>query len=973
MRIVLRIWAIFLVAIRRLLSQKGLNLATLIGLVVAIALSLSIPLYADAVYYRIFRQELNDLAISGGYDTGRSPFAFMFRYVGSWRGAVSWEEVRPADEYISKTGAALLGLPQQLFTRYVKTDNFRLFPQGDISYATVKEPLAWVSYGFVNGLEDHITLIEGKFPAPADKSADSVVETLVSEPLATELGIQVGETYMTFTRRKVENVEETTQIPLRVVGIWRATDLKDPFWFYKPDAFNEVLLVPQETFMDRIEPYMKDAVYLVVWYLVLDGSNVHAADALPLYSRIVSIQQRSSGLLPGMGLEVSPQQALQNYYQASSLLTLLLYIFSIPVLVLILTFVNLVIDLAVGRKHNEIAVLRSRGATVAQVIGMALVEGLLLGALALIIGLPLGEAIARLMGQTRSFLDFSAAMDLRVGITEFTVQVGLIAVAVAVVAQVLPTIGAARHTIVTYKQERARSLRLPWWQRVWLDFLLLIPAVYGTYILQKQGSVVMPGSETGVINNDPFQNPLLFLVPSLGIFAFTLLFVRILPLLMSILAWILSHIGGVGMLLATRQLARSPGLYTGPMLLLVLTLSLSAFTASLAQTLDNHLFDQIYYKVGSDVQLADYGESTQATTSFGPPAAATPETGEEGKEKGPQWLFLPVTEYLNAPGVRAAARVGEFKANTQLSGGSQGGLFYGIDRVDFPRVAEASWRWDYAPSSLGELTNALAVAPNGVLLPRQFMVRHRLRTGDTLRVEVSLVNTRVELDMKIVGGFDYFPTWYEEEDGPLFVGNLDYLFEQAGGEFPYNVRLRTDPQADFEQMKQGLNDIGYRVTTWDVSLLEIVKEQQDPARQGLFGLLSVGFGAAALFTVLGFLLYALFSFRQRFIELGVLRAVGLSSWQMGVFLAWELAFLILTGLVLGTGLGILVSQLFIPYLQVGAGASALVPPFMVEIAWPAITRIYVIFGLLFFVALAILTGLLLRMRIFEAIKLGETV
>ncbi len=37
-----------------------------------------------------------------------------------------------------------------------------------------------------------------------------------------------------------------------------------------------------------------------------------------------------------------------------------------------------------------------------------------------------------------------------------------------------------------------------------------------------------------------------------------------------------------------RQLARMPGFYTGPMLLLVLTLSLSAFTASLAQTLDNH-------------------------------------------------------------------------------------------------------------------------------------------------------------------------------------------------------------------------------------------------------------------------------------------------------------------------------------------------------------------------------------------------
>ena len=153
----------------------------------------------------------------------------------------------------------------------------------------------------------------------------------------------------------------------------------------------------------------------------------------------------------------------------------------------------------------------------------------------------------------------------------------------------------------------------------------------------------------------------------------------------------------------------------------------------------------------------------------------------------------------------------------------------------------------------------------------------------------------------------------------------------------------------------------------------IVDEQRRPERQGLFGLLSVGFVAAALLTVLGFLLYALFSFRRRIIELGILRAVGLSAGQMTLFLAWELVFLIVTGLVAGTVLGAWISDLFIPYLQVGAGPAARVPPFLVEIAWPAIFRIYALFGLLFVVALVVLVVLLRRMKIFQAIKLGETV
>jgi putative ABC transport system permease protein len=228
--------------------------------------------------------------------------------------------------------------------------------------------------------------------------------------------------------------------------------------------------------------------------------------------------------------------------------------------------------------------------------------------------------------------------------------------------------------------------------------------------------------------------------------------------------------------------------------------------------------------------------------------------------------------------------------------------------------------------------------------------------------------------MKVVGGFDLFPTWYpgDPEEGPLFVGNLDNLFERAGGQFPYDVWLKTNPTVDYNQVADGVRNLNLAVLDWKAPLLKVYQEQRRPERQGLFGLLSVGFGAAALLTVLGFLLYALFSFRRRFIELGMLRAIGLSAGQMTAFLAWELAFLILIGLGAGTGLGAWVSGLFIPYLQVGAGPSARIPPFLVEIAWPAIFRIYALFGLLFVVALAVLAVLLLRMKIFQAVKLGET-
>jgi putative ABC transport system permease protein len=222
------------------------------------------------------------------------------------------------------------------------------------------------------------------------------------------------------------------------------------------------------------------------------------------------------------------------------------------------------------------------------------------------------------------------------------------------------------------------------------------------------------------------------------------------------------------------------------------------------------------------------------------------------------------------------------------------------------------------------------------------------------------------------------------------VANLDALYLQAGAEYPHEVWLRTTGNADPESIvyairgysitldeladqsrlvESGLNTL---VTGWSSASNKILAAQKRPERQGLFGLLSVGFVASAILTVLGFLLYALFSFRRRFIEMGMLRAIGLSVKQMTGFLAAELASLILLGIGAGTFVGVLASRLFVPFLQIGSAAQASYPPFHLEIAWLSIFQIYGLFIILFIVALSVLSAILVRMKIFQAIKLGES-
>jgi putative ABC transport system permease protein len=429
-----------------------------------------------------------------------------------------------------------------------------------------------------------------------------------------------------------------------------------------------------------------------------------------------------------------------------------------------------------------------------------------------------------------------------------------------------------------------------------------------------------------------------------------------------------ARLPGTTPLLTLRQLARASGQYTGPLLLLSLTLSLATFTASMAVTLDGHLHDRVYYQVGADLSLAELGESTETPeqpTLFGQPSATQPSSNEDE----PRWLFLPVGEHLQVQGVRAAARVGDYGATANIGGKQQTGRLLGVDRVDLPAVA--FFYPDLADGEpLGGLMNRLAIDPAGVLVSRDFMSRQGLAVGDPLRLTVSTEGEAHEIEFTIVGPLKLFPTLYPQ-DGPFFVANLDYIHEGLGGEFPYDVWLATDPDVPGEAIVAGAREVGFIVVTASDARATILEEQTRPERQGLFGLLSVGFLAAAALTVLGFLVYAVVSFQRRFIELGMLRAVGLSVAQMAGYLAGEQALLILTGAGLGTGLGAWASSLFIPYLQVGADKTARVPSFVVQIAWNELWTIYAVFGAMFVLAVGVLIALLVQMKIFEAVKLGE--
>src|SRR6185503_20252610 len=110
----------------------------------------------------------------------------------------------------------------------------------------------------------------------------------------------------------------------------------------------------------------------------------------------------------------------------------------------------------------------------------------------------------------------------------------------------------------------------------------------------------------------------------------------------------------------------------------------------------------------------------------------------------------------------------------------------------------------------------------------------------------------------------------------------------------------------------------------------------EPLAVAMIGGLSLGFVIAGLFAVIGLAVSASVSARQRRGEFALLRALGLSPSQLSGWLWLENASLVVVSLVAGTGLGLLIGWVVLPYITVTQQATTPFPPVIVETPWATI-------------------------------------
>ena len=147
--------------------------------------------------------------------------------------------------------------------------------------------------------------------------------------------------------------------------------------------------------------------------------------------------------------------------------------------------------------------------------------------------------------------------------------------------------------------------------------------------------------------------------------------------------------------------------------------------------------------------------------------------------------------------------------------------------------------------------------------------------------------------------------------------------------------------------------------------------KNEPVFQGTNGILTIGFIIVLLLCAAGFLIYWILSIQSRTLQFGIFRAMGMSGREVLGMLAIEQLFISGTSICGGVLTGRIASKLFVPLIQIAYSSADRVLPLEIISENSDFVRLGLVIGLMIVLCMAVLGVLISKIKITQALKLGE--
>jgi len=516
-----------------------------------------------------------------------------------------------------------------------------------------------VNLSFHDGIKDQVEFVAGTWPAVTGVLTDTV-PVVVGEPMARAYRLDVGDRLPISFKR--DDAQPSRW--LQVSGIIRPRNPSDAYWFVEVHPLHAQsdrqwsrrysTILPAESFYRSVATLLPGAESSVTWNVQLTAGQLALARISDLRSRIATLKRDLHLGKLHIILATGLPELLTDFAAQAGAVRGPLYLLMAEIALLVLYYVVLVAALSVQQAEREFAVLRSRGASGGQILAIQAAEAVLIAAIAFLSGPVL--AMVLLQGLTLyGPLTNVIPGDWTVYLTRASWLAAGLGTAVCIVGLLLPVGPVLRRSIVEHQQGLARPPRAPWWQRMYLDVILLLVGLVLLWRLHLYGGIV--GGNAG----RPQVDWLLLLSPLALLLGSATILLRVWPLVLRLSAHITARGRGLPAALAVWQVSRNPARGVLLVLLLTLAMSLGMLSTGLNATLDVSEHERAQYAVGGDVRfISNYSADLSSLADEPGVHMATSVARDLGTVDLGSFRFFPRFEVL-AVDPPLLAKVGTFR------------------------------------------------------------------------------------------------------------------------------------------------------------------------------------------------------------------------------------------------------------------------------------------------------------------------
>ncbi len=583
--------------LRRSLANWHLLSTLMVGVLVAVALLSSIPFYSNAI---------NDLGLHRALR--ERPIELLDLEVYVPPDLVNYQNYHDSGEYINKQVSRNIRSVIRQEETWIKSQSYFAGWVGRPIPTGAMRPTG--HFHVFSNLEKHITLVEGKYAEPIAagltqeelEDPEFAIEGMIGSETAELFNVGVGDRLIFISGYGADE----KQIIIELTAIIDPIDLSEEYWLLKTDVFTvppeegEVapIFISEQTLFEgvaRITPATRAQYH---WLYFVDIDRIDSQNVGTIKAAVERMERQILAYLPKSGMLTLIGSVIRQYQDKLMFTQIPLFLIISQIVAIILYYLITVANMLIERQSGEIALFRSRGASTLQITGIYFMEGLIITAVGTAAGPFLGALVFSLLGRTNAFTALTGGGLLPIRFSGTVFLLAVVAAVLCLLTLLVPAIQAARRSMVHNRQQSARPVSKPFWQRFYLDLVILVFGGVLYWELKERGSLL-----TADIFGGTDMDPLLLVTPMLLLLAVAIVFLRLFPIVINLVTRFGTYIRNTPVLLSLWHMARNPVHYGRLILLLIMAASVGMFSATFLGTLERSYDERTMYAAGSDVRL----------------------------------------------------------------------------------------------------------------------------------------------------------------------------------------------------------------------------------------------------------------------------------------------------------------------------------------------------------------------------------